>query len=37
MCNHNIEKCVPVPGTQLDKLNMVWRATSDGCVQKACE
>ena len=26
MCNHNIEKCAPVPGTQLDKLNMIWRA-----------
>ena len=26
-CNHKIEKCVPVPGTQLDKLDMIWRVS----------
>ena len=25
MCNHNIEKFAPVPGTQLHKLDMIWR------------
>ena len=24
VCNHNIEKCAPVPGRQLDKLDMIW-------------
>ena len=26
-CNHKIDKCVPVPGTQLDKLDMIWRVS----------
>ena len=25
--NHNIQRCEPVPGTQLDKLEMIWRVS----------
>ena len=28
MRSYNIEKCVPVPGTQLDKLEMIWRVSN---------